>query len=94
MQDKRMEANMNDGRKDRTTCHEAPEADTEKTGPVPGMLQSVGEHQEFPKEEATEMLAGGLKKWCKDWNLATGRSQKLKGRIQASCDFNSIERPV
>jgi Spy/CpxP family protein refolding chaperone len=37
MRDKRMEANMNDGRKERTACHEATEADT-KTEPEPGMM--------------------------------------------------------
>jgi hypothetical protein len=51
------------------------------------MMQSIGEHQEVPKEEAAVMLVGGLRKWCRDWNLATGRCQKLKGKIQASCEL-------
>jgi hypothetical protein len=57
-----MEANMIYGRKERTACHKAMEADTEKIGPNPGMMQSVGEHQEVPKEEAAVMLVRGLRK--------------------------------
>jgi hypothetical protein len=49
------------------------------------MMQSVGEHHEVPKEEATVMPVGGLRKQHRDWNLATGCHQKPKGRIQASC---------
>jgi hypothetical protein len=35
-----------------TACHEVTDADLEKTEPYPGMMQSVGEHEEIPKEEA------------------------------------------
>jgi hypothetical protein len=49
------------------------------------MMQSVGEYQEVPKEEATVMPVGGLRKRRRDWNLAMGCRQKLKGRIQTSC---------
>jgi hypothetical protein len=73
-----------DGRKERTACYEATRADTEKTEPDPRMMQSIGEHQEVPKEEATVMLVGGLRKQCRDWNLAVGCCQKPKRRIQAS----------
>jgi hypothetical protein len=48
------------------------------------MTQSIGEHQEVPKEEAAVMPVGGLRKRRRDRNLAVGRRQKLKGRIQAS----------
>jgi hypothetical protein len=48
-----MKANMNDGRKVRAACHEAMEADTEKTEPDPGC--SIWEHEEVPKEEAAVM---------------------------------------
>jgi hypothetical protein len=79
-------ANMNDGRKERTACHEATEADTEKTEHNPVMMQSIGEHQEVPKEEAAVMPVGGLRKRRRDRNLAAGRRQKPKRRIQASCE--------
>jgi hypothetical protein len=47
-------------------------------------MQSMEEHQEIPKEASAVMPAGGLRKRRRDWNMATGRRQKLKGRIQAS----------
>jgi hypothetical protein len=50
------------------------------------MMPSVGEHQEVPKEDAAVMPVGGLGKWRRDRNLASGRRQKPKGRIQASCE--------
>jgi hypothetical protein len=65
---------------------EATEADTEKIEPYPGMIQSIGDHQEVPKEEAAIMLVGGLRKRRRDWNLAARRHQKPKVRIQASCE--------
>jgi hypothetical protein len=67
-------------------CHKETETYTEKIQPNPRMMQSVAEHQEVPKEEATVMLVRGLRKWHGDWNLATGRHQKPKGRIQANCE--------
>jgi hypothetical protein len=67
-----------------TTCHEEMEAYTEKIQPDPRMMQSVTEHQEVPKEEATLILVGGLRKGRGDWNLAVVCCQKPKGRIQAS----------
>jgi hypothetical protein len=60
--------------------------DTEKIQPDPRMMQSVVEHQEVPKEDATVMPVGGLRKWYRNWNLTAGRHQKPKGRIQASCE--------
>jgi hypothetical protein len=67
-----------------TPCHEVTKADTDRTEPNPGMLQYVGEHQEVTKEEAAVMPVGGLRKRRRDRNLAAGRRQKPKGRIQAS----------
>jgi hypothetical protein len=57
-----------------------------KTEPDPGKMQSVDEHQEIPEEDAAVMPVGGLKKRRRDWNLAAGRRQKPKGRIQANCE--------
>jgi hypothetical protein len=47
--------------KERTTCKEATEANLEKMEPDPGMMQSVGEHQEVPKEEAEVRSSGALR---------------------------------
>jgi hypothetical protein len=69
-----------------TTCHEATEGGTEKTEPDPGTMHSVEEHEDIPKEEATVMPVGGLRKRRRDQNLTAGRRQKLKGRIRASCE--------
>jgi hypothetical protein len=55
----------------------------EKTEPDPEMMQSIGEHQEIPKEEAAVMPVGGLRKRRRDRNLTAGCRQKPKGRIQA-----------
>jgi hypothetical protein len=54
--------------------------------PDPGMMQSVEEHQEIPKEEAAVMPVKGLRKRRRDRNLAVGRHQKPKGRIQEEID--------
>jgi hypothetical protein len=67
-------------------CHEATERDREKIEPEPRMMQSVGGHQEVPKEDAAVSPGGGLRKWRSDRNLASGRHQKPKGRIKASCE--------
>jgi hypothetical protein len=67
-------------------CQEVMKANTEKTKPDPGMMQSVEEHQEVPKEKAAVMPVRGLRKRCRDRNLAVGHCQKLKGRIQANCE--------
>jgi hypothetical protein len=69
-----------------TACHKEAEAYTEKIRPDPRMMQSVVEHQEVSKEEAAVMLVGGLRKHHGDRNLAVGRHQKPKRRIQASCE--------
>jgi hypothetical protein len=49
-------------------------------------MQSVEEHQETPKEEATVIPVRGMRKRRRDQNLAAGHRQKPKGRIQASCE--------
>jgi hypothetical protein len=68
------------------TCQSETAASQEatKTEPDPGMMQSVEEHQEIPKEDATVMPVGGLRKRRRDRNLAAGRRQKPKRRIQAN----------
>jgi hypothetical protein len=86
IRDKRMETNMNDGRKERTACREAREADTEKIQPNPEMMQSIAEHH----EDSQLMPVRGLRKWRGDQNLAAGCHQKPKRRIQAS--FESRKR--
>jgi hypothetical protein len=68
-------------------CHEVTKADMEKIEPNPAMIHPAGEHQEVPKEDAAVMLIRGLRRQCRDWNLASGCHQKQKGRIQASCEF-------
>jgi hypothetical protein len=73
-----------------TPCHEVTVTDLEKTEPKPGMMQSMGEHQEVPKEEAAVMPVGGLKKQRRDRNLAAGHRKKPKKKIQAS--FESRRR--
>jgi hypothetical protein len=64
----------------------ASQENTEKTEPDPGKMQSVKEHQEIPKEGAAVMPVGGLRKRRRDRNLAAGRRQKPKERIQATCE--------
>jgi hypothetical protein len=70
------------------TCRSETAASQEatKTEPDPEKMQSMGGHQEIPKEEAAVMPVGGLRKRHRDWNWAAGRRQKLEGRIQASCE--------
>jgi hypothetical protein len=43
-------AEIKNGRKETTACHEATEANPEKEEPNPEIIQSVGEHQEISKE--------------------------------------------
>jgi hypothetical protein len=54
------------------------------------MMQCVAEHQEVPTEEAAMTPLRGLRKKHGDQNLAAGHSQKLKVRIQASCESRKI----
>jgi hypothetical protein len=56
-----------------TTYQEATE-----TEPDPGMMQSVEEHQDIPKEDAAVMPVGGPRKRRRVWNLTAERRQKRK----------------
>jgi hypothetical protein len=69
------------------TCQSETAASQEatKTEPDPGKMQSVEEHLEIPKEDAVVMPVGEPRKRRRDRNLAAGRRQKPKRRIQASC---------
>jgi hypothetical protein len=69
------------------TCRSetATSQETTETKPDPGMMQSAEEHQEFPKEDAAVMPVGEPRKRRRDQNLAAGRRQKPKERIQATC---------
>jgi hypothetical protein len=68
-----------------TVCHEATEADIEKIGPDSGMMQSVAEHQEVPREDAEVMAVGGPKKRRRDRrHLAAGRRQKKQQDLVAA----------
>jgi hypothetical protein len=85
MRAKRMEANGNAWRKGTTACHEAMEADTEKPS---GMMQSVAEHQEAPKEFAIVKPVKGRKKRHKGRKHAVGRRgepKELTRGIYAYC---------
>jgi hypothetical protein len=48
-------------------------------------MQSVGEHQEVPKDEAAVMPVGGLRKRRRDRNLAAERRQKPKELTRGDC---------
>jgi hypothetical protein len=63
-----------------TACNKA--ADTEHN---PGMMQSIKEHQEIPKEDAVVMPVGGPRKWNRVCNLAADSRQKIKKRTQGYC---------
>jgi hypothetical protein len=70
------------------TCRseKAPSQEATETKPDPGMMQSVEEHQEIPMEYAAVIAVGGLRKRCRDRNLAAGCHQKPKKSMQASCE--------
>jgi hypothetical protein len=51
----------------------------------PGMMRSVGEHQEVSKEEAAVMPIGELKQRRRNRNLAAERCQKPKERTRGYC---------
>jgi hypothetical protein len=58
-----------------TACQEAME-----TEPDPRMMQSIEEHWEIPKEEATVMPVGKPRKRRRIRNLAAERRQKMEGQ--------------
>jgi hypothetical protein len=67
-----------------TACNEATE-----TEPDPGMMQSVAEHQEAPKGEATVMPVREPRRQRRVHNLAAERSQKRKERTRGVCGSRS-----
>jgi hypothetical protein len=77
---------IRDARIKTTACQEVTGANPEKTEPNPGEKETSVEHQEIPKEDATVIPVGGLSKRRRDRNLAAGRRQKPKKRIQANCE--------
>jgi hypothetical protein len=72
MQDKRMEANMNDGRKESMACQVAMEANPEEK-------EAVVERQDISNEVATVMPVRGLRKQCTIQKLAAEHRQNPKG---------------
>jgi hypothetical protein len=64
---------------------EGTKSDPEQPEPSPGMMQSVGEHQEVTKEEAAVMPVGEPRKRRRNRNLAAERRQKPKERTRGSC---------
>jgi hypothetical protein len=54
----------------------------EKIEPDSGMMQSVGEHQEAPEEDATVMPVGEPRKRRRDRNLDARRRRKQQERTQ------------
>jgi hypothetical protein len=77
---------IKDARIKTTACQEVTGANPEKIEPNPGKMQSAEEHQEIPKEDAAVMPVGELRKRRRDRNLAAGRRQKPKRRIQVTCE--------
>jgi hypothetical protein len=78
-------ADMKDGRKERTACQEATEANPEKMEPNPEMMQSVGLQQEVPKVEAAVTSSKALKKGHGGRKLAAEHHQKQKERTRGPC---------
>jgi hypothetical protein len=65
-------------------CLGKTEADTEKTEPDPGMMQSTEEHQKIPKKEASVMPVGEPRNRCRVRSLAAERRQKREERTQGN----------
>jgi hypothetical protein len=72
---------MKDGRKETMTCQEKTKARLECEKPTSVDVESDVEHQQVPKEVAAVMPVGGLRKQCKDRNLAAECCQKGPGDI-------------
>jgi hypothetical protein len=66
-------------------CHEAMEADTEKTAPNSGMMHSTAEHQEACNEDAIVKPVEGWKKQHRGRNQAAGQRGELKELTQGDC---------
>jgi hypothetical protein len=65
-------------------CLGKTEANTEKTEPDPGMMQSTEEHQEIPKGEVAVMPVGEPRKRSRVRSLAAERRQKRKERARGN----------
>jgi hypothetical protein len=66
-------------------CQETTEANTEKTEPDRGMMQSIAEHQVVPKEEAIVKPVKGWKKRRRGRKPAVGRRGEPKELTQSDC---------
>jgi hypothetical protein len=60
-------------------------ANTEKTEPDPGMMQSIAEHQVVPKEEAIVKPVKGQKKWYRGRKPAAGQRGEPKELTRSDC---------
>jgi hypothetical protein len=68
---------LRDGQKETTACNGATEAKLN-----PGLMQSIEEHEDIPKEEAAVMPVGVPRKLHRVCNLATECHQKRKERTR------------
>jgi hypothetical protein len=75
---------MVDAYHERMACLGKTEADTEKTEPDPGMMQSTEVHQEIPKGEAAVMPVGEPRKRRRVRSLAAERRQKQEERTRGN----------
>jgi hypothetical protein len=71
--------------KEMMACLGKTEANTEKTDPDQGMMQSTEEHQEFSKNDATVIPIKGQKKRRRARKPAAGRRGKPKELTQSDC---------
>jgi hypothetical protein len=71
-------ADMKDGRKETIACQGKMEAWLECKEPTSMGMEPETKHREVPKEEATVMPVGGLRKRRRDQNLAAEYRQKPK----------------
>jgi hypothetical protein len=70
-------------------------AGTEKTKPDPGMMQSIGEHQGVPKEEAAVMPVGGSRRKGSRQVVNPGRNRPSPaGRCPATQEWHGTKRGV
>jgi hypothetical protein len=84
---KRMDAwivDMRTWRKETTACQEATEACLESKEPTSLEVESVAEHEEIPKEEASVQTSRALKKRYGDRHLSVKRRGQRKKRTQGN----------
>jgi hypothetical protein len=84
-------ASRRDDQKETVSFQETTEAHLECEEQTSVTMESEQEHQVAPKEDAAVIPVGGLRKWLMDRNLAAGRRQKAKGRIQKEIDCRRQE---